>query len=135
MLFRSRLAERLKPLNIHVGRESSAARDKRMDMCVEFMCDGRRIALPIEVKKEDNDRLWTAWRDQLQVLYTIDPDAQGFGLYLVLWFGVKVEPHPDGLKPLSAEQLRSALEERIPAESRHRLAVQVLDLSWPADAA
>ena len=134
-LLLDRLAERLKPLNIHVGRESSAARDKRMDMCIEFMRDGRRTALPIEVKKEDNDRLWTAWRDQLQALYTIDPDAQGFGLYLVLWFGVKLQSHPEGLKPLSAEQLQRALEDRIPAENRHRLAVQVLDLSWPADAA
>ena len=106
-----------------------------MDMCIEFMRDGRRTALPIEVKKEDNDRLWTAWRDQLQALYTIDPNAQGFGLYLVLWFGVKLQSHPEGLKPLSAEQLQRALEDRIPAENRHRLAVQVLDLSWPADAA
>lgn len=131
-LLLNRLGERLKPLNIHVGRECSAAKDKRVDMCVEFMRDGRRIALPIEVKKEDNDRLWTAWRDQLEALYTIDPDAQGFGLYLVLWFGKRVAPHPEGLKPLDAEQLRSALEARIPSESRHRLAVQVLDLSWPS---
>jgi hypothetical protein len=129
-----RLRERLKPLNVHVGRECSAAQDTRIDMCVEFMRDGRRIALPIEVKKEDNDHLWTAWRDQLQSLYTIDPDTQGFGLYLLLWFSVRVKPHPEGVKPLSAKQLRSALEERIPAESRHRLTVQVLDLSWPAEA-
>ena len=128
-----RLRERLKPLNVHAGRECSAAQDKRMDMCVEFMRDGRRIALPIEVKKEDNNHLWTAWRDQLQSLYTIDPDSQGFGLYLMLWFGMNVAPHPEGLKPPSAEGLRGALEERIPVESRHRLAAQVLDLSWPAE--
>jgi hypothetical protein len=102
-----------------------------VDVCVEFMRDGRRIALPIEVKKEDNDRLWTAWRDQLQNLYATDPDAQGCGLYLALWFGGRVQTHPEGLKPRSAEALRQALEQRIPLESRHRLAVQVLDLSWP----
>jgi hypothetical protein len=130
-LLLERLNDRLKPLNIHAGRECSAAHDKRVDVCVEFMRDGRRIALPIEVKKEDNDRLWTAWHDQLQNLYAIDPDAQGCGLYLVLWFGVRVQTHPEGRKPSGAEALGEELEQRIPQEFRHRLAVQVLDLSWP----
>ncbi len=130
-LLLDRLRERLKPMNILVGRESSAAQDKRVDLCAEFIRDVRRIAVPIEVKKQDHSNLWTAWRDQLQRLYAIDPDSQGYGLYLVLWFGVKTAPHPEGLKPRDAEQLRIALEERIPAADRHRLAVQVLDLSWP----
>ena len=130
-LLLERLRDRLKPLHILVGREHSAAQDKRVDLCAEFVHDGRRIAMPIEVKKQDHRDLWTAWRDQLQRLYTVDPDAQGCGLYLVLWFGVKTASHPEGLKPRDAEQLRIALEERIPAADRPRLAVQVLDLSWP----
>ncbi|HUG25279.1 hypothetical protein [Piscinibacter sp.] len=130
-LLLDQLRRRLKPLNILVGREHSAAQDKRVDQCAEFMRDGQRIALPIEIKKNDDRRLWTAWHDQLQRLYTIDPDAQGHGLYLVLWFGEKTAPHPEGLKPRDAGQLRVALEERIPSADRHRLAVQVLDLSWP----
>ena len=133
-LLLDRLRARLRPLDILVGREHSAAQDKRADMCAEFMRNGRRIALPIEVEKEDNARLWTAWRDQLQRPYTIDPAAQGFGLYLVLWFGGKLATHPEGLKPRDHEQLREAIEARIPMADRHRLAVQVLDLSWPADA-
>ena len=132
-LLLNRLRERLKPLNILVGREHSAAQDKRVDQCAEFIRDGQRVALPIEVKKEDDRRLWTAWRDQLQRLYTIDPDAQGYGLYLVLWFGVKMPPHPEGLKARDPEQLRIALERRIPIADRYRLVVQVLDLSWPND--
>ena len=130
-LLLDRLRERLKPMNILVGREHSAAQDKRVDQCAEFIRDGQRIALPIEVKKDDHPRLWTAWHDQLQRLYTIDPDARGYGLYLVLWFGVKTTLHPEGLKPRDAGQLRVALEERIRAADRHRLVVQVLDLSWP----
>lgn len=130
-LLLEKLRPLLRPLNILVGREHSAAQDKRVDQCAQFMRDGQRIALPIEVKKEDHRRLWTASYDQLQRLYTIDPDSQGYGLYLVLWFGVKTTPHPEGLKPRDAEQLRVALEERIPSADRHRLVVQVLDLSWP----
>jgi hypothetical protein len=130
-LILNRLRERLKPLNILVAREHSQAQDTRVDQCAEFMRDGQRIALPIEVKPEWRRELWTAWRDQLQRLYTIDPDAQGHGLYLVLWFGVKPAMHPQGIKVRDAAELRRELEACIPAADRHRLAVQVLDLSWP----
>jgi hypothetical protein len=134
-LLLEKLRAHLKPLNILVGRECSAARDKRIDMCAEFTQANRRIVLPIEVKEDHHNKLWTAWRDQLKHLYTIDPDAQGFGLYLVLWFGTATRLPPEGLKPRkrlqNAEQLLQALQERIPPADRHRLAVQVLDLSWP----
>lgn len=75
--------------------------------------------------------LWTAWRGQLQRLYTIDLDTQGHGLYLVLWFGKKPATHPQGIEVRDAAQLRRELEACIPAIDRHPLAVQVLDLSWP----
>jgi hypothetical protein len=125
------LRDRLKPLGILVSRERTAAQDKRADQCAEFIRNGRRIALPIEVKKADHGKLWTAWRDQLQRYYMNDPDADGHGLYLVLWFGQKVTTHPEGLKPQGAAHLRAMIEQRIPAQDRSRLAVQVLDLSWP----
>jgi hypothetical protein len=126
-----RLRERLAKQGIQVARERTAAQDKRADACAEFMRDGKRIALPVEVKKASDGKLWTAWRDQLQRYYINDPDADGHGLYLVLWFGPKVTTHPEGLKPQGAAHLQALIEQRIPAQDRSRLAVQVLDLSWP----
>jgi len=38
----------------------------------------------------------------------------GHGLYFVLWSGILTMTHPEGLKPRDAEQLRAALEARIP---------------------
>jgi hypothetical protein len=125
------LRDRLKPLGILVSRERTAAQDKRADQCAEFIRNGQRIALPIEVKKADHGKLWTAWRDQLQRHYMNDPGADGHGLYLVLWFGQKVTIHPEGLKLQGAMHLQTLIEQRIPAHDRSRLAVQVLDLSWP----
>lgn len=127
-----RLRERLRVLNVEVTREPSAAQDKRPDMRVEYMRNGRSIRLPIEVKKEDNEHVWTAWHNQLLRLYTNDPSAQGFGLYLVLWFGHAPRSGPEGTKPVSAADLHERINECIPAEERHRLAVHVMDLSWPA---
>lgn len=128
-LLLDRLRHRLARLNIHVEREASAAADKRADMRAEFTREGQRVAVPVEVKKENHDKLWTAWRDQLQLLYTNDPAAAGVGLYLVLWFGHRPRATPEGLKPRDAKHLLDLLRERIPAAERHQIAVQVLDLS------
>jgi hypothetical protein len=59
-LLLDRLREHLNRLHVLVGRECSAAQNKRADLCAEFMRDGRRMAVPIEVKKQDNPELWTA---------------------------------------------------------------------------
>jgi hypothetical protein len=127
------LRQRLRPLNIDISTESRMAREKRSDFLLSHLRNGNKLCLPVEVKKEDHDTLWTAWRDQLQRLYTIHPDAQGYGLYLVLWFGLSPKPRPnrEGPKPKSAKALEELIRSRIPPEDRHRLAVVVLDLSWP----
>lgn len=127
-----KLRERLGVQNIGISSEHRAAQDKRADMCAEYLHGGRRISVPVEVKKADHKDLWTAWRDQLQRLYAIDPDAQGCGLYLVLWFGERWRKmHPEGQPMNSAGALQKALDERIPTADRHRLTVLVMDLSWP----
>jgi hypothetical protein len=128
-LLLEKLRLRLKPLGINVEREASAAADKRVDMRAEFMRSGLRIAVPIELKKEDSDKLWTAWRDQLQRLYIIDPATGGYGIYLVLWFNKSPRANPEGLRPQSASEMRNLIVERMPEIDRTRLAAQVLDLS------
>ncbi len=131
-LLLEKLRNRLTTLNINVEREASAAADKRADMRAEIMRGGRRVTVPIEVKKENHVELWTAWRSQLQRLYTIDPAAGGYGMYLVLWFGHKPRSTPDGTKPRNATHLQKLLLDLIPEPDRHRIAVLVLDLSLPA---
>ena len=126
-----KLRDLLAPLGVHVVPERRAADDKRADLRVEFMLAGQTLAVPIEIKKEDNDSLWLAWRDQLQSLYAIDPVADGYGIYLVLWFGHKPRPSPEGQRPAGAGDLGRLLIERIPSTDRARLAVQVVDLSLP----
>lgn len=113
------------PERIHAG-------EKRADMCAEFIRSGLRIAVPIEVKKENHVKLWTAWRDQLQRLYVIDPATGGYGLYLVLWFGHSPRPTPEGEKPRDARHMQELLAKRIPLGERLRITVQVIDLSLPA---
>lgn len=136
---RDQLQSQLKPLlskvNVAIDRESSAPRDKLVDINVSFMRAGQRVSLPIEVKRASDRKLWTAWREQLQRLYLIDTDCGGYGLYLVLWFDKVRYVTPEGLRVPSAAQLYEMIVQRIPPAERTRLAVHVMDLSWPIDPA
>lgn len=125
------LRPRLQPLDIDVATESRMAKDTRADLLISSLRNGTRLRLPVEVKKEDNAGVWTAWRTQLDRLYTTNPDALGHGLYLVLWFGVSPKPSPnrEGPRPQSSKEMEERIRQRIPAADRYRLPVLVLDLS------
>ncbi|NGO53032.1 NACHT domain-containing protein [Allomesorhizobium camelthorni] len=90
--------------------------------------------LPIESKRHYNRELWSAPMDQLAG-YAADAGADGFGIYLVFWFGAEF-PLPgrsDGKAlPPSAEALEMMLLNDIPPRLQDRLAIVVLDVSRPA---
>jgi hypothetical protein len=130
-LLLEKLRVRLAPLGVNVVPERRAADDKRADLRVEFTTAGQYLAVPVEIKKENNESLWLAWRDQLQALYANDPAADGHGVYLVLWFSHKLRSSPEGERPTVAEDLEQRLTERVPLADRVRLAVRVMDLSLP----
>lgn len=123
------LRARLINMSVQLEKEASAQQDTRADLRVSAVINLRRVVVPIEIKKEDHEQIWLAWRDQLEGRYVTDPAAQGHGIYLALWFGHSPEKSPEGIKPKSAEDLERLLRERIPEADRHRLQVVVLDLS------
>jgi hypothetical protein len=95
---------------------------------------GRKILC--ELKRDYHAEVWTAAEAQLERFYAHDPDAQGFGVYIVFWFGKKsgkTIPSPPGGKarPTSASEMEAMLRELIPAERRHRIAMLVIDVSGP----
>ncbi|PTT93080.1 hypothetical protein DBR42_00705 [Pelomonas sp. HMWF004] len=132
----ARLHEKLKPLlatqQVGLELEAWAAGGKRVDLRASRLVPGlAAISLPIEVKKDCHREVWTAWRDQLQRLYTDDPESAGQGLYLVLWFGHQTSKTPTRRRlAASAAEMRDWLRERIPSDDRDRIQVEVLDLSW-----
>ena len=124
------LEHRLLPQGLDAQREVQLANDNRADICVS--CEGFR--LPVEIKKNDNRELWSALRNQLIAKYASDLDAEGYGIYLVLWFGRKWTQLPPSCKqPESAAEL----EERITKEAKlseieqRKISVHVIDVSKP----
>jgi hypothetical protein len=128
------LRERASRVGVHIEAEGRSAREGRTDMRASIVRPKKRIAVPIEVKKENHRALWSAWRTQLNDLYSTDPAADGAGIYLVLWFGEEVVAPPSGKRPVTPTGLQSALSQLIEPEDRVRLNVVVLDLSLPSKA-
>lgn len=124
------LKTRLAPFGIDCQPESDRFNDKRADLRLSYR---NEFELPIEIKGEWHDSLWTALRSQLMAQYAIDPKAMGHGIYLVLWFGGEFQKaaRDGGKKPKSAEALQARLEAQLDPTERKHIFVRVLDVSWP----
>jgi hypothetical protein len=120
----------LLPLGITIEPEPHMAADRRADISVAM--PGRKILC--ELKRDYHSDVWHAAADQLDRFYTIDPEAKGFGVYGVFWFGHKrsspIPMPPHGLpQPRSAAEMEKMLRDLIPKENQNRLAVVVIDMS------
>jgi hypothetical protein len=128
------LRTRLTPLRITAEPEGHMVRDKRADISVQYPAQ----KVPIELKRDYHGDVWHAAGTQLDRLYSLDPDASGFGIYGVFWFGkrrpVSIPTHPNGApSPQSSQEMESMLSDLISPEQRSRLAVIVLDVSGDVD--
>ena len=125
-LFLSDLRPLLKKMQIDAQPEGRYAAEGRADIRVSFM----GYNLPIEIKCNDSKDLWHGIRDQLIQRYTTDPDAHGYGIYLVFWFDhEKTPPHPEsGPKPRTPTELEERLSQLLKNdEERKKISVCVVD--------
>ena len=118
----------LEPYGIDAHREGQYAEDKRADIRVAL---GSGTAIPVEIKKNFDTDVWRAVNEQLIPKYTRAPESEGYGIYLVFWFGrdhMKVVP-PSGHLPRTPAELRERLEEQLTPEQRAQIGVVVIDVS------
>ncbi len=120
------------PDEVDAQPEGRYANDKRAD--IRISC--RDFQIPVEIKKNSHPKLWSALRDQLIAQYTHDPATDGYGVYLVLWFGEvdghRTPPPPSSVRPDSSKALKARLEEAMTPEEARKIAVCVLDVSAPS---
>ena len=116
------------PLGIDAQREGSYADDKRADIRVSY-CD---FNVPVEIKKSTHRDLWRAIREQLITQYTRDPDTDGYGIYLVFWFGAEgCQMPPSGKRPTSAHELQERLLDTLSPDEKFKISICVIDVSKP----
>lgn len=124
----SDLKEIFKQYRIDAQPEGRYADDKRADIRVSF---GSDLAIPIEIKKNHHRDIWRGISEQLVSNYTRDPEADGFGVYLVFWFGVKymkVIAPKEGI-PNEPEELKSLLKKQLDPPLREKIHIVVIDVS------
>lgn len=126
----SDLRGEVEALGIDATREGSYADDKRSDIRVAY----GGFNVPIEIKRSCHDDWWSSIRTQLIAEYTRDPGTDGYGIYLVFWFGEAdgCRPVPaSGQRPRSPQELRRTLLGALNSAERRKISVCVIDVSNP----
>jgi hypothetical protein len=77
------LKTRLDPLGVIAEPEGHMVADKRADITAAL--PGRKLIL--ELKRDIHPELWSALATQLDRFYTRDPEASGYGVFSVFWYG------------------------------------------------
>ncbi len=125
----SDLKIRLAPLGINAEPEGRYADAKRAD--IKVSAQGYHI--PVEIKRDKHDDLWKAISNQLIPRYMRELASDGYGIYLVFWFGGTGQPVADdgGTKPKTALELQDRLQKIVPESHQHKIAVLVIDCALP----
>jgi hypothetical protein len=120
----------LEPLGIDSQAEFDYVSDQRADIRVSYR---NSITIPIEIKGEWHSDLWKAVQSQLIPQYIRQEEANGFGVYLVIWIGGSEQPtaRDNGRRPTSPSDLASRLHNHIPKADQLRIAVRVLNVTRP----
>ena len=110
--------------------EGRYADEKRADIRVSYKSN---FSIPIEIKKNSHRKIWHGISEQLVPKYTRDPNSDGHGIYLVLWFGsdrkyMKMLPSSGGI-PKKPKELKKMLEEQLDPALKKRINVVVIDVS------
>ena len=123
----SNLRQRL-PHGVNVQREGQYVAKKRSDIRAGYS----DFNIPVEAKKNTHRDLWRAPQDQLISKYTTDPDTDGYGIYLVFWFGAECTTSPpSGRKPRTVQELEEQLEATLTDDEARKISIVVIDVSQP----
>lgn len=124
----SDLRQRLPP-EVSAEPEGRYANDRRAD--IRVAC--RDIQVPVEIKRNQHQALWSAVRNQLIAAYVSTSAPDGYGIYLVFWFGTEFTQTPSfGDRPDSPDKLQERLEAGLSHDQRRKISVCVVDVSVPS---
>lgn len=119
------------PDEVDAQPEGQYASDKRSDIRIAY----RNFQVPVEIKKDSHRDVWSALQNQLVKQYTRDPATEGYGIYLIFWFGKhgkkETQPPPPGTRPTNAEEMKEKLEATLLPDQARKISVCVVDVSQP----
>ena len=119
------------PADVQVRAEERGIADTRADICVSWA----GFKVPIEIKRNIHQNLWSAMRDQLIEKYMQNAAASSHGIYLVFWFGTDKRQPRAGDRPESADELEKGLKNTLSPDEARRVSVCVIDVTKPLGSA
>lgn len=120
----------LHPQSITIVTEHQTKNQNRIDITAAKMIDGKRRLLVIEAKGQWHKDLYSAASAQLYERYSVHPDAERQGIYLVIWFGAHEPVAGRKIHEFtSAHELKINIEDRLPSKLKGLIDVFVLDVS------
>jgi hypothetical protein len=125
-----RLNLRLEPQGISITPEHQLKGQNRSDFTASKLIGGKRQLLVTEVKGQWHRELYSAASAQLYDRYSIHPDAEQQGIFLVIWFGESETVAGRKLHGIkTAQELKISIDEVLPFHLRGLIDVCVLDVS------
>ena len=116
----------LLPDGVDARREGSYANDTRADIRVAY----HGFEVPVEIKRSEHRDLWSAAQNQLIAKYASDSATEGYGIYLVFWFGMELaQAPPEGSIPPDAGELQTRLAGTLSDSERRKISIVVIDVS------
>lgn len=129
--FVSDLKHRLRPLKINIETEAVHTCDNKSDFQI-FLGE---YGIPVEVKRSSSTELWISGMEQLRNKYAIDPRSNGYGIYLVFWFGTQyLQNPPQKLNidtPRNVRELKNSMPKNLSTEGMENISICVIDVSIP----
>jgi hypothetical protein len=128
------IAERLdlllSPESIVITSEHQTKNQNRIDITAAKVINGKRRLLVVEAKGQWHPDLYSAATTQLYERYSVHPDAEQQGIYLVIWFGPNQKIANRRKHSIaSALELKKSIEDTLPPELKGFIDVFVLDVS------
>lgn len=100
--------------------------NKRSDITISYP----GFQVPVEIKKNGHRELWSAMHNQLIKHYVRASETDGYGIYIVIWFGKKyTKAAPTGKLPGSPVELKERLAAKLSPEEARKISVCVIDVS------
>ncbi len=124
-----RLRLRLKCYGIDCHLEHLMSDNKRCDFTCSKRIQDRQRLLVVEAKGQWHKELYSAIENQLVRQYTIHPNAEKQGIFLVYWFGMQEKLAGSKNTMSSASELQRDIKSRMPVELQGLIDVFVLDVS------
>lgn len=124
----SDLKMQLQLLKVNAEPEGNYADHKRADIKVIYGA----WQIPVEIKRDVHKDLWKSIHDQLIAKYSRETSSDGFGIYIVFWFGAVKVSSRDGAGPIhTPQELQQRLTATVPKALRYKITVLVVDCSQP----